>query len=66
MPVLSTVGLAACVPPCPLGNLYSFTLALTSCFVIVTRSLKGKAQQHILARLKHDARNAGAVRHEVG
>ena len=53
--MMSKVGLPPGVAPCPLGDLYPFTLAFASGFVIVARSLQRDAEQHVLDRFKHNA-----------
>ena len=63
--VVRKVGLTAGVPPCPPRNLDPLSLTLAPGLVVVTRSLKSNAQQHVLHRPENDPRHAGAVGNKV-
>lgn len=60
------VGLPAGVGAARLGDLDSLRLPVAPGFVVVTRSLQGDSQQHVLYAAQHDLRNAGSVRRQLG
>ena len=65
-PVQGDIRLTAVVPPCSLGELDALSLALAPGLIVVSCGLKRDAQQHVLHRFEHDARDTGAVSDKLG